>query len=876
MKKIVFASLIFLSGTSHVFAGDTLIGVPPGYLSYLLYYSNGIAVDPSDNVWIAYQRIGLAKYDGVSWTVYDSLNSPLLKNKILSVAVNQQGVWAGTDTGLFNLDGGLWTRFTVANSGLASDTAAYLYSNGGYELYIFSTGGFTSYDGANWQQYNTSNSNLVDDTVQCMYKGASGNLWVGTKNGLSLFDGNTWQNFTSSNSSLADDDIRSLAEDGNGQLFVGTASHGMMIYNGSEFLYAQDFVSSYHALPQTISRLHRLPDGSIYYSSRDDYFFTSNPFEVKTSGGFFACDTNYNSTVDAHGRIWRVNRRPPLSRLWMRDSLTSQPLTPPPSSYSDLDINQVRCGIWNDNTMHWDKIGTARYEVPKNSYRNSVFASSLWVGGLDTAGKLHMAAQTYRQSGDDFWPGPLDTISATLDSSTALQYDSIWKINRRTVDEFITQFNLGNVANGSYTIPSIILNWPAHGNGNYSRSMAPFTDHNADGTYNPLDGDYPDIKGDQMLWWVMNDNFGIHRESDGVALGIEIHAKAYAYNCMNIADSNAVVNFTTFYSFDIINRCDSDYHDVFAGMYLDVDLGNYLDDFVGCNVEHDMGFVYNGDNNDEGVAGYGLNPPMMSVALLDGPLAEPGDSIDNNHNGIVDEPGEHNMMNHFIYYNNNNDACLGNPNGAQDFYDYLRTINRCGNHFTYGGNGNGSGNGGTNIPCDYFFPGTPYDTGWTESSAGNLPDDRRFLMGSGPFALRKGETRTIGFAYVYSRDESAPNGLNTSIAKNLADVERVKRWFDADSFPCNNSGIGIAEPDKNGFDFSLYPNPARDQLTIRSGKVSIETVDVISVIGAVVFSRNYASFSKQRTLNTAALSRGIYFVKVTAGKTFGVKMLIID
>src|SRR5205814_19665 len=110
---------------------------------------------------------------------------------------------------------------------------------------------------------------------------------------------------------------------------------------------------------------------------------------------------------------------------------------------------------------------------------------------------LHLAAQTYRQSGNDFWPGPLDTLSAGEDLLTKISYDKMWKVDIDTINEFIKQYALGNVSNYSYPIPYQIANWPAKGSGNYSRSMAPFIDYNHDGNYNPFDGDYPFIKGDQ-------------------------------------------------------------------------------------------------------------------------------------------------------------------------------------------------------------------------------------------------------------------------------------------------------------------------------------------------------------------------------------------
>ena len=49
----------------------------------------------------------------------------------------------------------------------------------------------------------------------------------------------------------------------------------------------------------------------------------------------------------------------------------------------------------------------------------------------------------------------------------------------------------------------------------------------------------------------------------------------------------------------------------------DPDLGNANDDYVGCDTTLSLGFVYNGDNNDE--SGYGAAPPAMGYDFFQGP-----------------------------------------------------------------------------------------------------------------------------------------------------------------------------------------------------------------------------------------------------------------
>ena len=55
----------------------------------------------------------------------------------------------------------------------------------------------------------------------------------------------------------------------------------------------------------------------------------------------------------------------------------------------DLDINNVRAKLMTGGDMWWDRgTGTASYEVPKGSKKNSLFAGSCWIGGYDAQGQL--------------------------------------------------------------------------------------------------------------------------------------------------------------------------------------------------------------------------------------------------------------------------------------------------------------------------------------------------------------------------------------------------------------------------------------------------------------------------------------------------------
>ena len=442
----------------------------------------------------------------------------------------------------------------------------------------------------------------------------------------------------------------------------------------------------------------------------------------------------------------------------------------PSTSKTDLDVNNVRTTIMGGGDMWWN-LADPQYEVPKGGNKHSLFAGALWIGGVDDGGQLKVAAMTYRQSGNDFWAGPLNIDNATIPADECAKWDKHFKIDRSEVEEYHTRF--GN--DPTYVIPESILNWPAHGDQSLGQDefLAPFYDVNGNGVYEPYSGDYPDYNvtgdndaaalfGDQTLWWVFNDKGNIHSETEAEPLGLEIHAQAFGFT------SDNEVNDMTFYNYKIINRSTLPLNDTYFGQWVDPDLGKYDDDYVGCDVNLGLGFCYNGDAEDEGGTGYGFNPPAIGVDFFQGPLADPLDGIDNDRDGIIDESGEQIIMSKFVYYNNDQ-TVQGNPSGGTDFYNYLRGIWRDNVPMTFGGDGHGTGAGSTTEECNFMFPGTSDDQfvgqEWTEQTAGNIPADRRFLQSAGPFTLQPGAVNEITTGVVWARAKSGGQTASVQLLK---------------------------------------------------------------------------------------------------------------
>ncbi len=477
------------------------------------------------------------------------------------------------------------------------------------------------------------------------------------------------------------------------------------------------------------------------------------------------------------------------------------------AAQTDLDFNNIRTRIFTGGDMWWDLVGAAQYEIPKGTGKHSLFAGSVWVGGYDANGNLKVAAQTYRQSGgNDFYAGPLSTSSSfpTVDAARCQKFDRHWRV---TKDEVIAFVNEG-------VSTKDIREWP--GNGDVANGelqfLAPFEDVNANGVYEYGSGDYPRynltgdfppdpnnpglsicdgyIYGDKTLWWVFNDVGGPKTETGSQPIGLEIRAQAFAFK------TNDEINNMTFYKYQIINRSSFSFDSTYFGQWADPDLGDYNDDYVGCDVGLGLGFVYNGDADDGSgtAAGYGFDPPALGIDFFQGPLADydivgdgidndgdgviddlpEGDGIDNDKDGTIDEPGEQIIMSKFVYYENDF-TDYGNPEVTDDYYQYLTGSWKNGDRFTRDGLlGRSSG-----FPvCDYLFPGTTdpsFPVNWTEVTAGNVASDRRFLQSAGEFTLKAGAVNFITTGALWARATSG--GPEASVALLKVADEKAQALF---------------------------------------------------------------------------------------------------
>jgi hypothetical protein len=435
-----------------------------------------------------------------------------------------------------------------------------------------------------------------------------------------------------------------------------------------------------------------------------------------------------------------------------------------PTASVDLDINNVRARLMDAGDMWWDRgLEVARYEVPKIDPPgsapsvSSLFAGAIWVGGLDNSGNLRVAAQTYRQGGNDFFAGPLDSagsVSATICSN----FDYFWKINATEIKAFqsLTTIDASTVA----AFPNFAA-WPAKGsttatgaNGNSVYTdvdLAPFVDVDNDGLYSVANGDYPSFGGtdpktfpDQMIFWVYNDKGNIHTETSSDPIGLQVNAMAFAFK------TSDDVNSMTFYRYDLYNKGTNILDSTYIAQWVDPDLGCAADDYIGCNPSLGLGICYNADANDQPCPnGYSSNIPMVGIDFFEGPK---------------DKQGKQLGMTGFYYFYNSQPTALKDPDNAVQFYGYMTGTWHDGTRFTEGGNGHG----GSTI-THFVFPDEPNKSGtnpntnqpyWSMCNPTPIPaGDVRIVESSGPFQLIPGSRQrvTVGIVWVPSVSYPCPS-----------------------------------------------------------------------------------------------------------------------
>lgn len=456
----------------------------------------------------------------------------------------------------------------------------------------------------------------------------------------------------------------------------------------------------------------------------------------------------------------------------------------------------------------------------KNAGQHSpLYAAGLWIGAVDSAtGETRVVLSEYSS---EYVPGPMVNGSYLPD-----RYDfRVYKIYRDSL--------AGN-PNGDF------INWPKD-------QGAPYD----------IIGD-PIMLGDQMLWSIFNDaNPSAHNNNSGYTtpLGLEIRQTTYAYYRQGSLGN------TVFLRWRIFNKGDNTLKDCYFSIWADPDLGGAADDLVGCDTIRALGFAYNGDNVDSQYANMPI--PCLGIDLLQSPMIATGNPDDYGYMWGKIWPGYKNPgMTSFNKYINGTD-----PDDFTESFNYMRGLTRNGDPYVYDGD-----------TLAFVCSGNPV------AGIGDLdfnPADRRFMMTSGPYDFRPGDSTEIIAALVMGQGS---NRLNSITEMKYADDYVESLYYDGFDDPTDADDNRPAMPNE----FSLaqnHPNPFNPSTNIdftlpRAGRVRIDVFDILGRQTALILDDNLSAGRHSivwdgKDADGETVASGIYFYRLRAGDQVETRKMLL-
>jgi hypothetical protein len=170
--------------------------------------------------------------DEGTWTTYTTPD--LASDFVLSIAIEGETKWFGTNNGVSVFDGENWTTYDTSNSDLASNRVNGIAIDAeGNKWFGAYNGGVSVLDDGGtphnksddaWTTYDAwTTPGLASNRIFAIAIDTEGNIWVGTEwGGVSKFDGATWTTYDPSNSGLASYHIYAIATDEEGNIWFAT------------------------------------------------------------------------------------------------------------------------------------------------------------------------------------------------------------------------------------------------------------------------------------------------------------------------------------------------------------------------------------------------------------------------------------------------------------------------------------------------------------------------------------------------------------------------------------------------------------------------------------------------------------------------------
>ena len=260
---------------------------------------HAIAQTADGYIWIGTEE-GLARFDGVKFTVFDKQNTPEIKsNYIRSLLADRQGaLWVGTAQGLVRMLNGKFTLFT-RDDGLPSETIQAVYEDRERNLWVATANGLGLLKSGGLTTFTTT-ERLISGSIQALLEDADGALWIATPYGVGRIKDGKFTNYTVRDG-LGSNSVRAIQQDRNGRIWFGSFG-GLTSFDGNRFT----TYTTRDGLPNDrIISLQANRDGGLLIGTAGGLCrFSDGRFTGFNAGEALATSTILSLLEDVEGNVW--------------------------------------------------------------------------------------------------------------------------------------------------------------------------------------------------------------------------------------------------------------------------------------------------------------------------------------------------------------------------------------------------------------------------------------------------------------------------------------------------------------------------------------------------------------------------------------------
>lgn len=512
---------------------------------------------------------------------------------------------------------------------------------------------------------------------------------------------------------------------------------------------------------------------------------------------------------------------------------------------SFLSGRNMVTSIWNTGVFNQNLISelTPSFQWPANSGKFLGLSAGLCLGAYSN-GVLKLANVTYN---GEYTPGYVINGGGVPIPKTDVAYH-IYKVSKGD-----------NCANN----PDF-CNWSS-----MIDKGAPFDDININGIYD--EGiDIPGVKNaEQTIFICITDGFAAtHSISEGFSGGTaplfaEVAFTSWIYDNPGYED-------VQFMKYRFKNMSLVEWKKTYFSMFVHPQIGDSLDDYVGCDTLRRLGYAYNRDNEDGSGQGntYGTAPPAVGMTLLNDNV---GLGMTSFHYTIPQqvEPAP---------------SCEEFPITPLEAYNLMRGYKKDNTPWL-------DATSLTTKTTKYTFPGDPEtNTGWTEyngvigncfgSMSGevtpNFSRARTFLMSTGAENLNVNSTTFPVLYYAQLAARGTDNKNSVTRLKMLSD--KAQQLFN-NYFVIGINPISTTIPDN----FSLYqnyPNPFNPETKIKfeipqSDFVNLTVYDLNGRLIEELVNEKLSGGTYEVNFTAKNLTSGIYFYQINSTSFSQTKKMIL-